>query len=369
MFHWRLLHGLYLKVLIGLVTVILLVLTGSTLVSVRSSQAHLMDELIEQGSSQAEILAYSASEYLAQQNQLQLTLIAKNAVARRNVQYIAFYSKAGDLLASATAEGAPSSASAAFANLPQQSGADEPVRWSDDYLEITQPVLYAQRSIGTVALRIGTQELAVDEARTVRQGIFTALILALIFSGALGILLRYLVIAPLRQLSTTAEAISAGSWIAPPGRERHDELGQVARSFGQMVDTLQTRESELQDQIAAVNRLNAELDMRVAQRTADLYELVNKQEHLLDQIHQMSIPVVPVLEGVIVVPIIGSLDSQRTKQLIKSVLGGIEEHHVTCGSRYHRCARGRYARGGEPSADCRCGAAPGCTGIVGWHPP
>jgi rsbT co-antagonist protein RsbR len=78
-----------------------------------------------------------------------------------------------------------------------------------------------------------------------------------------------------------------------------------------------------------VQGLNAALDTKVVERTAELHQLVAAQDQLLTQIHQMSIPVVPVLDGVIVVPLIGSVDSGRAVQLIQNVLAGIEEHRAS----------------------------------------
>lgn len=177
-------------------------------------------------------------------------------------------------------------------------------------------------------MRIGIASLRADFERGLFSSIITTLMLTLILSLLVGLLLRQLIIVPLRRLSTASDQISAGNWIIPSGHERSDEFGTVARSFGQMVQTLQARETQLQEQIVAVQALNTELDERVAERTQELQSLVSVQEQLLSQIQKMSTPVVPVLDGVIVVPLIGNFDAQRASQLVQSILGGIEQHRA-----------------------------------------
>lgn len=47
-----------------------------------------------------------------------------------------------------------------------------------------------------------------------------------------------------------------------------------------------------------------------------------------DVISELAVPVVPLLEDVIVLPLIGYLDSRRAQQVIESLLNGIAEHQA-----------------------------------------
>jgi anti-anti-sigma regulatory factor/HAMP domain-containing protein len=325
-----LLQRLYFRVLLALVGAIAVVLAGMTALNIRGTEERLANELIQRGQSQAKILAYTGSLFLVNNDTRGLSLIAQTVIGNHQAEKVAFYSDTGTLVAGDSVSDAPINARAAFDELLSQlksSGAGVQ-HWANGYLEIAEPITYTNKRIGTVAIRIGTDDLEASRVSTLRQGSITALSLITLLSLLVGVLLRQLVIIPLQRLSATTKLISDGTWAVPAGQERRDEFGQLARSFGQMVTAVQTRETQLQDQMARAEALNTELDARVVERTRELHELVAGQGQLLTQIRQMSTPVVPVLQGVIVVPIIGSLDSQRAAQLIQRVLAGIEEHRA-----------------------------------------
>ncbi len=320
----RRLFGLYPRILLALVCSNILVLASMTVIDQRNSQARLSADLLKRGNGTAQILANAANLFVANTDLRGLSLLARTATTNNQAEYVAFFSATGDLLSAAAADGAVAAARLPFSDLTV--GGSQ--RWMNGYLEITAPIIYAYKPIGTVALRIGTAELNADRVQTVMQSIITALLVLLALSIVVGLLLRMLVILPLRQLSVTAEQIVAGTWTSPRGQGRCDEIGQLARSFNQMIVSLQTRESQLQEQVAAIQTLNAELDMRVGTRTQELQALVNAQEQLLGQIRQMSIPVVPIQKGVIAIPLIGGLDGQRMAQLVENVLAGIENQRA-----------------------------------------
>jgi anti-anti-sigma factor len=322
--------NLYLRILILTLISIALVLAAITGFSLSESQARLRGEMLEQAQGQLRVLTHAASVYAAQEDAHQLILTGQAATTGGQPQFVAFYSPAGELMAAAAAPSSPDAARVAFGDLPQlaqTSGASQ-VRWTETHLEIADPIVYQGQPAGTVAVRLGLEELAENYRRELLRSITMSAILLVALVLVIGLLLRQFVIVPLRRLSAASDRISTGEWIAPPGQERSDELGTLARSFDQMLKTLRAREAQLHDQVAAVQLLNNELDARVVERTHKLHDLVEQQEQLLRQIRTMSTPVVPVLEGVIVVPIVGSLDSQRTEQLLENVLSGVERQRA-----------------------------------------
>lgn len=54
-------------------------------------------------------------------------------------------------------------------------------------------------------------------------------------------------------------------------------------------------------------------------------EIIQAQRHALQE---LSTPIIPVLENIIVVPLIGSIDSARAKDITRRVLAGISEHNA-----------------------------------------
>ncbi|AUX45785.1 sugar ABC transporter [Sorangium cellulosum] len=80
--------------------------------------------------------------------------------------------------------------------------------------------------------------------------------------------------------------------------------------------------------VAAVVLENARLLSRIKERTRELEALSRRQEALLDTIATMSSPVVPIARGVLVMPIVGALDAQRSGSFIDAMLREITEHQA-----------------------------------------
>lgn len=323
----RRLPGLYARVLSALLISILLVLGIFTTINTLMIQDRLRGALVDRGRQELRVLNQTAGVYMAQNDAHQLILTAKAVTEGGQTLFIAFYDPTGTLLAAAGAPNATNEARRGFGDLPQraQASGQEQVFSAGDFLEIVRPIVYQGEPAGTMAVRLDNAEVRAELQREIVEGLITAALLTIILSLVLGLVLRSVIILPLRRLTTEAEQISAGSWIVPAGHQRSDEFGRLARSLGTMLHALQSRERQLQEQVSAVQSLNAVLDARVAERTRELQDLVANQRQLLAQIRDMAMPVVPVLEGVIVMPIIGALDGTQTPQLIQSLLSGIEQ--------------------------------------------
>jgi len=80
----------------------------------------------------------------------------------------------------------------------------------------------------------------------------------------------------------------------------------------------------------------ASLEAQVAARTAELQESLVEREQLHQQvldsqqqlIHELSTPVIPIMEGVIVMPLVGSIDTMRARDVTRSLLAGISENQA-----------------------------------------
>ncbi|WP_437875060.1 substrate-binding domain-containing protein [Sorangium sp. So ce513] len=80
--------------------------------------------------------------------------------------------------------------------------------------------------------------------------------------------------------------------------------------------------------VAAVVLENARLLSRIKERTRELESLSRRQEALLDTIARMSSPVVPIAPGVMVMPIVGTLDGQRSGRFLEVMLQEIADHQA-----------------------------------------
>lgn len=80
-----------------------------------------------------------------------------------------------------------------------------------------------------------------------------------------------------------------------------------------------------------ITRIVDHLERRYVQQTsADMTvnQLESRQMALQQIINELAVPVVPLFEGVIVLPLVGSVDSQRAQQVMQSLLEGISAHHA-----------------------------------------
>jgi len=80
----------------------------------------------------------------------------------------------------------------------------------------------------------------------------------------------------------------------------------------------------------------ANLEEQVAARTAELQESYREHEHLHQQvlkaqkqaIRELSTPIIPVMDGIIIMPLIGSIDSNRARDITRTLLAGVSEYRA-----------------------------------------
>jgi len=57
-------------------------------------------------------------------------------------------------------------------------------------------------------------------------------------------------------------------------------------------------------------------------------ELLEDQKRLLGVIRELSTPVLPVFEGILVMPLVGQMDQDRSAQFLEALLAGIQQHRA-----------------------------------------
>jgi len=114
--------------------------------------------------------------------------------------------------------------------------------------------------------------IALADAQTVRHAVFAIVLLAGLLAAVAAIVVTRRVLARLVRLADDARAVQRGERAAlekPPGR---DEIAGIGAILADAVAQLQAEKRALQ-------RLNAELDARVAERTARIERLAGEQKH------------------------------------------------------------------------------------------
>jgi rsbT co-antagonist protein RsbR len=116
-----------------------------------------------------------------------------------------------------------------------------------------------------------------------------------------------------------------------------------------MSDAAAERIALLEAQIAALEQLlavqeatsleqAASLEQAIQERTASevalreernaLQQLVEQQEQLIETIRALSAPLLPLDEGVLVLPLVGHIDARRSTQITEALLEGIHLHQA-----------------------------------------
>ena len=200
---------------------------------------------------------------------------------------------------------------------------------SDNLVDIAVPIAANGQAVGVLLGQSSTSG-AVDELLGIVLPQMGAAGLGLVLLAALVALAmaRYIA-APLRKLAVAATAVGQGTLEALPNLRGSAEVGALASAFGQMVADLRTSQ-------AAVAEQQRTLETRVRERTADLertlaelQESITTREQLSATVRGLSSPIIPVLDGLLVMPLVGVIDSQRAALLMETLLHGVERYRAT----------------------------------------
>lgn len=101
------------------------------------------------------------------------------------------------------------------------------------------------------------------------------------------------------------------------------------------LNTALVREQELEKirdtQAATIDARTASLQealQAVEQRESHLRKALEELRASQQTVREMSAPVVPVLRGVLVAPLVGAVDAERARELTENVLGAVTEQHA-----------------------------------------
>ena len=136
--------------------------------------------------------------------------------------------------------------------------------------------------------------------------------------AVLFVILRNRIAAPLSRLLEATKLVSAGDYTASIEADRADELGSLAESFGHMQNAVREKIGELDE---TVRRMEKE----AAERQAAEQTIREQSETLME----LSTPVIKVWDGVIMLPIIGSMDTVRAANTTEKLLASVATEDAT----------------------------------------
>jgi anti-anti-sigma regulatory factor/HAMP domain-containing protein len=156
------------------------------------------------------------------------------------------------------------------------------------------------------------QELAesLQPANSAVQTILAVAAGALLLAVVLGILIAHAISAPLGRLTQIAQQIAQGDLGRRIQLPQRDEIGRLAQSFDTMADTLEARLAEQQQTYEALAAQHAE------------------QQRLLHVISELETPIIPLVRGVLLAPLVGNLDVQRAEAAGARIFKNIAERQA-----------------------------------------
>ncbi len=121
---------------------------------------------------------------------------------------------------------------------------------------------------------------------------------------------------PLEDLVAATLRIQRGDYSAHVPSYDRSEIGRLALIFNRMINTLQHQRDEVLQQQAILEHRNQELEHALATIKAANAE----RELLTTTVRELSVPVVPILDHVLIVPLVGELDQERAQLLLTRLL-------------------------------------------------
>jgi CHASE3 domain sensor protein/anti-anti-sigma regulatory factor len=163
------------------------------------------------------------------------------------------------------------------------------------------------RAVETALLEQRNQEAGIAASRLTAT-LIGSTILALIIGLCTAIAISGNIAGRISLVAQAATRMSEGDLLVrcqvPPSR---DEVGRMSQAFNSMADTIQQRRNDLE----AKNRA--------------LQEASERQQQLFETVQQLSTPLLPVLDGLVVLPIVGHIDTKRADAIMHTLLQGVAQ--------------------------------------------
>jgi len=139
-------------------------------------------------------------------------------------------------------------------------------------------------------------------------------------------------VGPINQLARVAEAVTSGQLDQQVAVTSTDEVGVLQRNFNAMIASLRTQYHTLEQQKAmllaeqnALKQALHELELSMQERTSLQQQVIQAQR---DALRELSSPLIPIADGVIVMPLIGAIDTSRAAQILENLLRGVEQYRA-----------------------------------------
>jgi anti-anti-sigma regulatory factor/HAMP domain-containing protein len=330
---WRLATKILLSIG-GLLLVLSVGVAALTFMHVRQTA---FAELQTRGLSLASTLNYTFEVLLGQNSFSGLQRLAENSATLPNVREVLIVARNKKLLASSdpTKVGTEVQPSLLSTYLDQATWETQTYVTENNELVIIQP-LRGGRFLGGMEINvIGVTQVTLDrrDIEIAARGVALQLLgislgSYVLLSVILALVLRLLAVRPIQQLATIAAQFRQGQRSQRSRIRSRDELGLLSAAFDDMADEVESMLNSLEDQVAD-RTLDLEQQRAALSQTLDeLRASTAERIALIETVRGLSTPVIRVYEHIILVPLIGSIDTARAEQIAAALLAGIEKYQA-----------------------------------------
>ncbi len=165
---------------------------------------------------------------------------------------------------------------------------------------------------------------AKDDEATTAQVVVVMAVVGLVIGGVVGLYVTRAITDPLNAATGIADRISAGDRSVEIDEVSGDETGQLLTAMQHM--SLAIAESE-EAQLQAYEAQKQTLD-ELTQRQAEIEEANAEIEAQSETIEGLTTPIIKVADGILLMPLIGTLDTQRASQMTERLLSAISEERA-----------------------------------------
>lgn len=158
-----------------------------------------------------------------------------------------------------------------------------------------------------------------QQMHQIEQASVLALGATLGFALLLGLRLARALTRPLDTLLAATERIAQGNYQQAVASREGGEFGKLMTAFERMRVTLGQQRAEVEQQQAAMVSRNNELEQALTQ----LQRATAEREALATTVRTLSVPIIPILKHVLVVPLVGELELDRAHIFTQRLLEGV----------------------------------------------
>ena len=156
--------------------------------------------------------------------------------------------------------------------------------------------------------------------------LFMGVLSLLIYVAVLYFLLQRQITKPLEEFVSAAERVGEGDYNVELDTDRDDELGRLAVSFTGMQHAVRENIDEINNALDTAQRAEEEARAKTEEVERQMAERQRAEATIEEQARvmmEMSTPVIRMWDGVVLMPVIGSIDTARSSQMTELLLESV----------------------------------------------